>query len=78
MKNHLKSHFRRIDVIMTICMVLAEALAIGRIWVAWDTYTLGASVVWTLVTIIMSIVIILQLIRCHYSNVESRDTDEDN
>ena len=77
MKSKLRKKFKRLDITMTVCMILAECLAIGRIWVAWNTYTFAASFVWTTVTIIISVVIILQLVRCHYSHLRMADKERE-
>lgn len=64
MKNNpLKTSRKKLDFVITLLIIITEALMIARVAYAWDTYTPGAKVVWGAASIIVFVILMLQLYR---------------
>lgn len=54
---------RKLDFVITLLIIITEALMIARVAYAWDTYTPGAKIVWGAASIIVFIILLLQIYR---------------
>ena len=61
--NHLRTSRTKLDLVITLLIIVTEALMIARVGYAWDTYTQAAKTVWGTASAIVFIILLLQLYR---------------
>lgn len=62
-RNPLKTSRTKLDSVITLLIIVTEALMIARVGYAWDTYTQAAKIVWGTASAIVFIILLLQLYR---------------
>lgn len=61
--NPLRTSRTKLDFVITLLIIVTEALMIARVAYAWDTYTQAAKIVWGTESAIIFIILLLQLYR---------------
>lgn len=61
--NPLRTSRTKLDFVITLLIIVTEALMIARVVYAWDTYTQAAKIVWGTASAIVFIILLLQLYR---------------
>lgn len=60
---HRRASRRKLDFVITLLIIITEALMIAQVAYAWDTYTPEDKIVWGAASIIVFVTLLLQLYR---------------